>query len=167
MRAMRGMRAFAVLCVLGLPGASALHAQAPRRVDRFPAVQQEVRVAPTANMIAGGLVGGAVGLVVFGYMGALIADNQADDGEDLAALGGFVVGATIGEALMVPLGVHLVNHRRGNYGRAALVSAAIAAGGLALAFATEDQAPLPGIILVAIPIAQIATSVAIERSSSR
>src|SRR5688572_20486113 len=131
-------------------------------------VQQEgVRIAPTANMIAGGLVGGALGLLVFGYAGALIADNQADTGEDLAALGGFVVGASIGEALMMPLGVHLVNHRRGNYGTAALVSVAIAAGGLALAFATEDQSPLPGIILVAIPIAQIATSVAIERSTSR
>jgi hypothetical protein len=162
---MNAFRCFAAVCLLVASAASVAHAQSPYRVNRF-AAQQE-RTASVPAMAAGGLVGGALGLVVFGYMGALIADNQADSGEDLAALGGFVVGGTIGEALMVPLGVHLVNRRRGNYGTAALVSLGIAAGGVALALATEDQAPLPGVILVAIPIAQIASSIAIERSTSR
>jgi hypothetical protein len=116
-------------------------------------------------MIFGGLVGGAIGFFAFGFAGALIADSQADDGSDgFEALGGFVVGAVVGESVMLPLGVHVANRRRGDYALELLASAAIAGVGVGLTAAMEDM----GIVfLPAIPIAQLATSIAIERRATR
>jgi hypothetical protein len=149
--------------------ATEANAQGPRRSAHFdlpaprlqPLVQQ---TAPVGNMMFGGLVGGAIGFFAFGFAGALIADSQADEGGDgFEALGGFVIGAVIGESLMLPLGVHVANKRRGDYALELLASAAIAGAGVGLTAAMEDM----GIVfLPAIPIAQMAASIAIERGAT-
>ena len=82
----------------GLPSASSLD----------PAETQPDVVLP----VIGGVVGGAAGL----YGGAIIglALNEHDSGElDVLAAAG--VGALLGEALLLPLGVHLGNARKGSY----------------------------------------------------
>jgi hypothetical protein len=114
-------------------------------------------------MTLGGLAGGAVGLVGGFYVGAALAND--DDPEDLEALAGGAVGATIGEALLLPLGVHLANGRRGSYAASALVSLGIVAGGILALQAVHYDAPGTPVILVAVPVSQIAASIGIERST--
>ncbi len=152
-----------------LLGANASYAQAPRREQRFtdetkPAssLQQDLQ-PPTINLVVGGLAGGAVGLFAFGFAGALIADSQARDGGDgYEALGGFVLGAVVGESVILPLGVHIANRRQGDYALSLLASAGIAAVGVGLTAAMEDMAI---VFLPAIPIAQLITSITIERKT--
>jgi hypothetical protein len=144
------------------------NAQAPLRVDRFPRSQpvMQSQSASTPAMVAGGLAGAAIGFVVFGYIGALITDDP-DSSEDLGAIAGGIIGGSIGESVLLPTGVHLVNHRRGKLVPSILASSAIGGAGLLLAIATEDQAPVPGIILGLTPIAQVISSILIEKATSR
>ena len=157
-------------CALLLLLATEVGAQGPRRNAHFdlpaahaqPLIQQP---APVGNMIFGGLVGGAIGFFAFGFAGALIADSQAADGGDgFEALGGFVVGSVIGESVLLPLGVHVANERRGDFALELLASAAIAGVGVCLTSAMEDMAI---VFLPAIPVAQLAASIAIERRAMR
>jgi hypothetical protein len=115
-------------------------------------------------MVAGGLGSGVLGFVAFGVAGAVIADSQADSGNDgFEALGGFVVGAALGTTVMVPLGVHLVNRRQGDCGTALLLSVGIAAAGIGL---TSLDGELAVVFLPAIPIGQLIASIAIERATA-
>lgn len=117
----------------------------------------------TLALAGGGLLGGAAGFFGGGFLGAVIAcdqDDAADEG--FCAIGGFVVGASIGESALIPLGVHLANGRRGNYGLSLLASAAIAGVGLAVAIPQGE-----GAWLIPVPIAQIASSIAIERATAK
>ena len=70
--------------------------------------------------------------------------------------------AMAGESLGVPVAVHLANGRRGRSGGAILTSLAIGAGGLGAAILCDEPA-----LLLAIPVGQIASAVAIERSTAR
>ena len=119
--------------------------------------------ASTARMSLGGVAGGAAGLAGGFYLGAVLADD--DDGDDLDALAGGVMGAAIGEALLLPLGVHLANRGRGSYGNAALTSAAIAVAGLFALAAVQVDTPGTAVVLVAVPVAQIAAAIGIERKT--
>lgn len=121
----------------------------------------ESRSAPVLSV--GGLLGGAVGVVGGFYVGALLASD--DDGDDLDVLSGGVAGATIGEGLLLPLGVHLANGSRGSYATSALASLGLAAAGLLALEAVHYDPPGAPIVLIAVPIAQIATSIAIERAT--
>ncbi|HEU4464821.1 MAG TPA: hypothetical protein VFS53_07245 [Gemmatimonadota bacterium] len=121
----------------------------------------ESRSAPVLTL--GGLAGGAVGLVGGFYVGAVLASD--DDGDDLDVLSGGVAGATIGEGLLVPLGVHIANGGRGSYTTSALASLGIAAAGLLALQAVHYDPPGAPIVLVAVPVAQILTSIAIERAT--
>ena len=141
--------------------------QIPLRTTYFdtalPAVQTTAQ-QPTAEyrMILGGLVGGAVGFFVGGFAGALI--NDTDDSEDdLAALAGFALGATVGETIALPLGVHLANHRQGNYGFSLLAAAAITGVGIAIATSGEDQLEY----LIPVPALQLVSSILIEKRTTR
>jgi hypothetical protein len=97
------------------------------------------------------------------YVGALLASD--DDGDDLDVLSGGVAVATIGEGLLLPLGVHIANGSRGSYGKSALTSLGIAAAGLLALQALHYDPPGAPIVLVAVPVAQLATSIAIERAT--
>ena len=166
---MRRCATFAIVLLLFVNAAG--YGQGPRRDFRFePAAPLSVtsvqqQTAPVGNMIFGGLVGGAIGFFAFGFAGALIADSQAsDDSEGFEALGGFVIGAIIGESVLLPLGVHIADKRRGDFATELLVSAGIAAVGIGLTGAMEDLAV---VFLPAVPIAQLAATIAIERKPAR
>jgi hypothetical protein len=119
------------------------------------------RSAPV--LAAGGLIGGAVGVVGGFYVGAVLASDE--DTEDLDFLSGGVAGAAIGEGLLLPLGVHIANGSRGSYATSALLSVGLAAAGLLALEAAHYDPPTSPIVLIAVPIAQIATSIAIERAT--
>jgi hypothetical protein len=121
----------------------------------------ESRPAPV--LAAGGLVGGGLGVLGGFTVGVALASDEDDD--DLDLLGGGVAGATIGEGLLLPLGVHLANGRRGSYMTSALVSLGLAAVGLLALDTAHYDPPTAPIVLIAVPIAQIATSIAIERAT--
>lgn len=112
--------------------------------------------------MAAGLLAGTIGFFGGGFVGAAIDKASSDGYEEWDGLYGFVVGAPIGESLLLPVGVHLANGRRGNLPLAVLASIGIAGTGIALAASAGDAK-----ILVAIPIAQLLACTAIERSTSR
>jgi hypothetical protein len=117
----------------------------------------------TPAMAAGGLIGGAVGALGGFYVGAVLGSD--DDDDDLDFLGTGVAVATIGEGLLLPLGVHIANGSRGSYMTSGLVSLGLAAGGLLALETAHYDPPAAPIILVAVPIAQLAASIAIERAT--
>lgn len=116
----------------------------------------------TPALAAGGLVGGAVGALGGFYVGAILG---SDDDDDLDFLGTGVAVGTIGEGLLLPLGVHIANGGRGSYMSSALASLGLAAGGLLALEAAHYDPPAAPIILIAVPIAQLAASIAIERAT--
>lgn len=115
---------------------------------------------PIVALAAAGLLGGAVGAVGGGYLGALMASDQDEDLDEVAAA---LAGAAVGEALLLPLGVHLADGRRGGYWSAALVSAGLAGAGVAAMAASGWNPPVVPIVLVVVPVAQVGLSIAIER----
>ncbi len=112
--------------------------------------------------MAAGLLAGTIGFFGGGLVGAKIDQASSGGYEELDGLYGFVVGAPIGESLLLPVGVHLANGRRGNLPLAVLASVGIAGTGIAMAASAGDAK-----ILVAIPIAQLLACTAIERATSR
>ncbi|MGH7455675.1 MAG: hypothetical protein ACRENG_30245, partial [bacterium] len=117
---------------------------------------------PGTDPIAAGLMAGTIGFfggALVGYEIDKITSNYEGEWD---GINGLIIGAPIGESLLLPVGVHQANGRRGNLPLAVLASIGIAGTGIALA-ASADNAK----ILVAIPIAQLLACSAIERSTSR
>jgi hypothetical protein len=71
------------------------------------------------------------------------------------------LGAVLGEATLLPLGVHIAERRRGNYALMSLASIGIGMGGVALAAGPGRERAGP--ILVSTAITQLATSIIIEK----
>jgi hypothetical protein len=95
-----------------------------------------------------------------GAFGALAITNRGTcSGED-CGLASFIIGGAIGESIGLAVGTHYGSRGRGNVALAALASTAIGAAGLAGAFAAERAAP---VILIAVPIVQLAVTLAMER----
>jgi len=110
----------------------------------------------TGGMVLGGLLLGAGGL----FAGALLGDRmQRYPCED--CIEGALYGALVGESLAIPLGVHLGDRRQGNAGIALATSVGIGVLGLGAAAATDEWR-----LLFVIPVAQIATSIVIERHTA-
>ncbi len=118
--------------------------------------------SPVADPIAVGLLMGTIGFFGGALVGYEIDKITSDYEGEWDGFDGVLIGAPIGESLLLPVGVHLANGRRGNLPLAMLASIGIAGTGIALA-ASADNAN----ILVAIPIAQLIACFAIERSASR
>jgi hypothetical protein len=110
-------------------------------------------------MAFGGLLAGISGIVAGGFTGAVI-DRGNGCGEWCGFLGA-LYGAAAGSAVMVPVGVHLTNRRRGDLGRGIVYSLGATAVGIALAHAAEDGTPI-----LLIPLAQIVVSVAAETATT-
>jgi hypothetical protein len=71
-------------------------------------------------------------------------------------------GAALGFGLGASGGAHLANHAAGPFGKSALITMAVGAVGVATAVATDQWE-----ILLAVPVAQVASAVAIERGRRR
>lgn len=125
----------------------------------------DLDVGTAAKLSGAGLLGGAVGFFGGAYLGAYIADSDDDGLDDLDALHGALILGAIGESTLLPAGVHIANGRRGNYWISAAASIALAFGGIGLMEAAHWNAPAAPIVAVAVPLAQLATSIAIERST--
>jgi hypothetical protein len=153
--------------LLGLP-AGAVHAQ--RLADPVfanlaaspapapaPPVTPAGKQASLGVMALGGVLGGAAGAFAGGIIGAKAADTCED-----CALEGLIYGFVGGGSAALPLGVHLANHRRGNYGLSLLASLAIGAVGFGTTLATHGD----GRLMIAVPVLQLVSSIAIERTTA-
>jgi hypothetical protein len=109
--------------------------------------------------VIGALVGGAAGFFGGAALGlALLGGDEysSDEYEDVAAV---LIGATVGEVLLMPAGAHFANGSRGSYGAALGGSALGFAGGIAL----SALGPVGAVIGVAL---QTTLTVAAERRSA-
>jgi hypothetical protein len=118
--------------------------------------------ATTVGMIAAGVGGGTVGFFAGGFIGYELGGGSLVCGDDACGLEEAAYGAIAGESVLLPLGVHVANRRQGNYGLSLLASAAIGGLGILAVNASHD-----GIPLIVVPVAQLVSSVLIERATSR
>ena len=134
----------------------------------FPPVDEPARPAvlnPPSRVVAvhpaglalGGVLGGAAGLFGGAIVGARITE---DDCEDCAFVGG-VYGAVVGGSAGLPLGVHATNGGRGRLLPSLLASLAIGGAGLGVAVLADRSE-----VMIGVPVAQLVTSILIERSTS-
>ncbi len=166
------MRRWTVLALIGLLAATAPLAAQQRATawERWnaPILFPDRIAAPTSRhgstvaMVAAGLGGGTVGFFAGGFVGYELGGGNLICGDDACGLEEAAYGAIAGESILLPLGVHLANHRRGNYGLSLLASAALGGFGILAVNASNDGSPL-----IVVPIAQLVTSVLIERATSR
>lgn len=105
-----------------------------------------------------GITGGVVGFVAGGYVALVFDDHRC---REFGCLSVFYVGANAGASTLLPLAVHLANHRRGNLAQDLVVSLSVGAAGMAIADATDSGWPLLGI-----PIVQLAAIITMERHAS-
>ena len=139
------------------PPASAADQQVPQRRAFTPPITGE-----SPPLMLGGILGGAAGLLGGGLAGYHLGGGGRLCGDDSCGLYAGVLGAVAGEMALLPLGVHLANHSHGNYGYSLLASVAIGVVGTSAAAKHES-----GLVLLAVPIVQIVSSILIERATSR
>ena len=111
--------------------------------------------------IVGGLLGAGLGL----FGGTLLGYEAACGGRNCYDFDGFgeaLVGALVGEVLLMPVGVHIGNRGAGNLAKDLGVSFAVGAGVLLLAAVADS----PEFLLVG-AIGQIGLTVWAERSAGR
>jgi hypothetical protein len=156
------------------PPLSALRVDAPGRAPvpyalapapYAPALQESGRHVSDATLALGGIVGGGAGIIGGALLGYGLETGVAGCGRNDEWCGfiGTAFGAMIGEAVMLPLGVHLANRARGSYAPGLGMSLVVGLAGLTLAGATGGATPL---MVPAIPIAQLLTSIAVERRTA-
>jgi len=124
-------------------------------------LRQVTQPPSAAPAIFAGVLAGAGGLVAGAFLGASMVCSGASC-EDFEALGGAVLGAALGEVLLLPIGVHLGNRSAGSLELDLLMSVTAGAVSLALATASEDG----GVLLAGI-IAQVGLTVWTERRTGR
>jgi hypothetical protein len=122
-------------------------------------------------LVVAGVAGAAAGWIVGGIaVGVPLARSNpfgSDALDDGAWTPGLLMGLQMGQAVGIPVAVHLANGRQGDLRASLATSAALAAVGTVLLW-TEDFDALferPGrqAVLVAIPVAQLITSIWFER----
>jgi hypothetical protein len=112
-------------------------------------------------------LGGAIGLFVGAYAGYGIETAISDAGyySEYEGLTGFVLGAPVGEAIGMPIGVHLGNGRRGKLPPAIFASIGIVGTGIVVTAALDDYRA-PAITLPLTALTQLVACVAIERTTA-
>jgi hypothetical protein len=115
-------------------------------------------VADPAGMALAGVATGAVAMVAGGHIGYALGGGSRVCGDDPCGFEEAIYGAAVGISLGIPLGVHLANRSRGSFGTEVATSLAIGALGMTLALGANN-----GVVLLAVPVAQLAASIAIER----
>jgi hypothetical protein len=143
----------------------ATDAVAQHRTSSFEATA--LMQVSTGRLVTGAVAGGAAGLLLGGAIGLMIGGNRCVDPgnpDSCSGLEGMVVGASLGMSAGIPVGTHLANHRRGRLLPSLAVSVAmpLVVAGIA-ELADEDRVYA---VLLAVPIAQVVTSVMIEGRSN-
>jgi hypothetical protein len=118
-------------------------------------------------MIAGGLVGMLVGTGAGVGAGLLLGPGVFGNCGDYCgggALPGGMLGALLGESLGLAFGVHFANDEQGSFWLDSLVSVGTLGLGLAAVAGLPDDTP--PILLVAIPVAQLALVINAERRAT-
>ncbi|HYC32905.1 MAG TPA: hypothetical protein VEB59_11505 [Gemmatimonadales bacterium] len=110
------------------------------------------------ELILAGVLGGLGTFWLSAYIGSRLHGTPCED----CGLEEGLYGAAIGFGLGSAGGVHLANDRRGPFGKSALIGMAIGAAGTVAAIETDEWR-----LLLAIPIAQIASAITIERGRPR
>lgn len=134
-------------------------------------LQPEARLP---RMVVAGILGTGAGWLGGGALGVGLASVNPFDGDELDDglwTPGFLIGLQAGQAVAIPLAVHLANGRRGSLASSVVVASVIGAV-TTLAMWTADFDALfesPGRIAgwVVVPVSQIATSILIERRTAR
>ena len=151
-----------LLVALLLICAPAAFGQRPRYSVQFQALEFET--GSSTKMAVYGLATGTAGFLLGGLVGAALSGDRDDHDSWVESLQGAVIGGTVGESLMLPLGVHLANDRRGDLLLSMPASLAIGVGG-ALIGRRLERTGKAWPVLILTPIAQLAASMAIERNS--
>jgi len=110
-----------------------------------------------------GLGGWAVG----GFSAAFLARDCSDHEDDYCEITAFLIGAAIGGTFGMALGVHAGNGWRGSLALDFLSGALVWGAGIGLAAASGWDDPLTTIVAVTVPVAQLATTVLVERATGR
>jgi len=135
------------------------HSIAPER--RVPVQAGALRPQPGVGWpIAGGLLGGSVGFWAGVFIAGSIADKNCDNEDVSCLLTGILAGAAIGESVLLPVGVHLGNGRRGNFPLGLAASVGIAGLGVAATAATSEPA-----FLIPAAVGQLVVGVLLERKT--
>jgi hypothetical protein len=147
----------------GGPGGLLAQQGAGAGADSTAAVAGLAPARPEPDLIvpvAGAVVGGAVGFFGGGFLAAVLVEDESEG--ELDVLAAFVVGALAGEVILMPLGAHLGNRRRGSYAADLGVSVltGVAAIGLMAATDFHPAAVAGGTVL------HVGLTVGAERGSS-
>lgn len=142
----------------------------PAGPGRAPLVALRTPYASAPEGSVGRAVGFGLLLGVAGFAGGALIGSAASDeclnADDICIPQAAFFGAAGGGTLGMAAGVHLGNRRRGKFLLDFLVAAAVWGTGIAIAAGSEDQ-DLRAAVLIAIPIVQLGTTVAVERSTGR
>src|SRR5262245_22689949 len=141
------------------------------RTDSLPApaparhalTQQDQGSAKPA--LLNGVGWGFPGFLVGALIGASVAGNCA--GEEECKLEGAFYGAAAGGTLGLALGVHHGNRCRGNFALDFLTGAAVWGAGIGIVSASDWDNTVSVISFITIPVAQLASTVAVERAVGR
>lgn len=139
-----------VLMIAGTPLTGSAQAVSPR----------SSQPAEPIGAIVGGLLGAGAGIVGGALMGYALECGGNTCRGDFGGYAGAVTGLLVGEALLLPIGVHLGNGGRGDLGKDIGVSVGVAAATLLLSAPADDE-----VILELGIIAQFALTVWAERST--
>ena len=112
--------------------------------------------------IGGGITLGITGWALGAVVGNKVANCKTDDGP--CQLNAFLGGRRAGGTLGMALGVHLGNSRRGSFLKDCFVGALVWGVGMGIVVASRNQAAF-GVALLAVPAAQLAAMVAVERKA--
>lgn len=157
------------LCAASPAGAQARSAEfatwdpagAPELTARVQPVPAS-RPADAVTLGFAGLLGSAAGVFGGGFVGYQISRADGDcGGDDWCGFTAGFVGAVIGSAVLTPVAVHMANGGRGDLGSTVVMSSLITGAGAAIALVTDSPE-----ILLAVPLAAIIGSVAVERSTT-
>lgn len=148
------------------PPLSALRLQASAAAPAVyaPPLQESGPAASGAMLVLGGIAGGGPGLFGGAALGYAIETGLTGcEGGDWCGIFGAFGGGLLGELVMLPLGVHLANGRRGSYGWtfAASTLAAGAGGLLSTGFGDAD------FMMFVVPALQIYAAVAVQKRTAR
>jgi hypothetical protein len=148
-------------------GLAGQRASAPDSQSARTIFDRDFEQQSTPRLAAAGLLGAGIGIAAGRGAGELALSDCRHDMCGLGAALMFLTVAGAGTSTLAPLGVHMANGRKGNYGWSLAASTAIMASGLVLTAALFEQSPtLAQATLVSIPVLQVVSSILIERKTA-